>query len=66
MKTRARRCGLTAAQPTWAARAFSTAARTSSAEASETCPATSPVMGQNTSAVRPDVPATCLPPMKCP
>ncbi len=66
MNTRARRCGFTVAQPRCASRAFSTAARTSSAEASATEPATSPVMGQNRSALRPDVPATCLPPMKWP
>ena len=66
MNTRARRCGFTAAQPTCAVRAFSTARRTSSADASATWPATSPVMGQKISAVRPEVPATCCPPMKCP
>ncbi len=66
MNTRARRCGFTCAQPTCASRAFSTAARTSASEASATDPATSPVMGQNRSTLWPDVPATCLPPMKCP
>ena len=49
-----------------AARAFSTAARTSALEASATLAWTSPVIGSKTSAVRPEVPLTSLPPMKCP
>ncbi len=66
MNTRARRWGLVAAQAGWAALAFSTAARSSSRDASASLPMTSPVMGWKTSLVRPDCPATCLPPMKCP
>src|SRR6266705_1144639 len=46
--------------------AFSTAARTSAFDASATLAWTSPVIGSKTSAVRPDVPFTSLPPMKCP
>src|SRR3954452_14565671 len=64
--TRARRCGLVAAHSGCAARAFSTAARTSALDASATLAWTSPVIGSKTSAVRPDVPCTSLPPMKCP
>src|SRR4051812_9778753 len=64
--TRARRCGLVAAHSGCAARAFSTAARTSALDASATLAWTSPVIGSKTSAVRPDVPLTSLPPMKCP
>src|SRR5207248_4445030 len=64
--TRARRCGLVLAHSTWATLAFSTAARTSDFEASATVACTSPVIGSKTSAVRPDVPFTSLPPMKCP
>ena len=43
--TRARRCGLVAAQAGCAAAAFSTAARTSAFEASATLAITSPVIG---------------------
>src|SRR6476619_3928902 len=64
--TRARRCGLVLAHSTWAALAFSTAARTSALDASATLAWTSPVIGSNTSAVRPELPFTSLPPMKCP
>src|SRR3954453_6205324 len=64
--TRARRCGLVAAHSGCAARAFSTAARTSALDASATLAWTSPVIGSKTSAVRPEVPLTSLPPMKCP
>src|SRR4249920_2850291 len=63
---RARRCGLVLAHSTWAALAFSTAARTSALDASATLAWTSPVIGSNTSAVRPELPFTSLPPMKCP
>ena len=66
ISTRARRCGLTAPHPSCALAAFSTAARTSAFEASATCARTVPSIGWKTSAVRPDLPATCLPPMKCP
>src|SRR6476469_2353986 len=66
INTRTRRCGLVAAHCGCAARAFSTAARTSALDASATLAWTSPVIGSNTSAVRPDVPLTSLPPMKCP
>ena len=62
--TRARRCGLVAAQPTCAALAFCTASHTSEASASGTFAATSPVIGQNTSPKRPERPLTRLPPMK--
>ena len=55
-----------AAQAGCAAMAFSTAARTSAFVASATRPRTVPSIGWNTSLVRPDAPATCLPPMKCP
>jgi hypothetical protein len=54
------------AHSTWAALAFSTAARTSALEASATLAWTSPVIGSKTSAVRPELPFTSLPPMKCP
>src|SRR5438552_3845491 len=57
---------LVSAHSTWASLAFSTAARTSALEASATLACTSPVIGSKTSAVRPDVPFTSLPPMKCP
>src|SRR3954452_8611879 len=63
---RARRCGLVAPHSTWAVLAFSTAARSSAFEAKSTLAWTSPVIGSKTSAVRPDVPCTSLPPMKCP
>src|SRR6202451_2012876 len=66
IKTRARRCELTAAQPSCAALAFSTAARISALEASATLARTVPSIGWKTSLLRPDLPATCLPPMKCP
>ena len=64
--TRARRCGLVAAQAGCAALAFSTAWRSSAFEASATWPMTSPVIGWKTSANRPEVPGTSWPPMKCP
>jgi hypothetical protein len=58
---------LVAAQPTCAALAFSTAARSSAAEASATCAAHGTVHRlHDVLALRPLVPATCLPPMKCP
>ena len=63
---RARRCGLVAPHSTWAALAFSTAARSSALEARSTLAWTSPVIGSKTSAVRPEVPLTSRPPMKCP
>ena len=67
MNTRARRCGFTVAQPTLrVARVLDRRARTSASEASATEPATSPVIGQYRSTLRPDVPATCFPPMKWP
>ena len=55
--TRARFCGLVAAQAGWAAAAFSTAARSSALLASATWAWTSPVEGWNTSANRPLVAA---------
>ena len=58
--TRARRCGLVAAQAGCAALAFSTASRSSPLEASATVPMTSPVMGWKMSAVRPEVPGNVL------
>src|SRR3569623_2990735 len=64
--TRPRRCGLVLAHSPCAARAFSTAARTSALEASATLAWTAPVMCSKTSAVRPDLPFTSLSPMKCP
>ena len=64
ISTRARRWGLVAAQAGWAALAFSTAARTSALEASGTREICSPVMGCQPCVKRPEVPATCLPPMK--
>ena len=64
--TRARRCGLVAAQDGNAACAFSIAFSTSDLLASATLACTSPVFGLNTSPERPDVPETSLPPMKCP
>ena len=64
--TRARRCGLVAPHSTCAALAFSTAARISALEARSTLAWTSPVIGSKTSAVRPEVPLTSRPPMKCP
>ena len=65
MSTRARRCGLVAAQAGCAAFAFSTAPATSALEASGTRARSEPSIGWNTSPKRPDVPFTCLPPMKC-
>ena len=65
MSTRARRCGLVAAQAGCAANAFSTAAATSALEASGTRARTEPSIGWNTSPKRPEVPFTGLPPMKC-
>ena len=64
ISTRARRCGLVAAQAGWAAAALSTAAESSAGLASGTRACTWPVLGSDTSAKRPEVPATCLPPMK--
>ncbi|GJE43766.1 hypothetical protein AEGHOMDF_2945 [Methylobacterium soli] len=64
--TRARFCGFCAAQAGCAALAFSTAARSSALLASATRAWISPVVGLNTSAKRPLVPSTVLPPMKCP
>ena len=61
-----RRCGLVAAQAGCAALAFSTAARSSAADASATLARTVPSMGCMTSCLRPLVPATRLPPMKWP
>ena len=58
--TRARRCGLVAAQPGKAACALAIAFSTSALLASATLACTSPVFGLNTSPVRPDVPATCF------
>src|SRR5882757_2143329 len=66
MSTRARRCGLVAAQAGCAALAFSTAAATSAGDANATLARTSPVIGWNTSPARPLVPLTRLPPMKWP
>src|SRR5262245_41021293 len=65
MSTRARRCGLVAAQAGCAALAFSTAAATSAFDASGTLARSDPSMGWNTSPKRPEVPFTCWPPMKC-
>jgi hypothetical protein len=62
--TRARRCGFVAAHFGCAALAFSTAARSSASLARATVACTSPVAGLKTFAVRPLVPATCLPPIK--
>src|SRR5215472_11251714 len=64
--TRARRCGLTAAQAGCAASATAMACSTSECLANATLACTSPVFGLNTSPWRPDVPLTCLPPMKWP
>src|SRR5271163_4008857 len=64
--TRARRCGLVAAQPGQAASALAIACSTSDFAASATLACTSPVLGLNTSPKRPDVPCTALPPMKWP
>src|SRR3954470_14351204 len=66
MSTRARRCGLVAAQAGCAALAFSTAAATSALEANATLARTSPVIGWETAPSRPLVPLPRLPPMKWP
>src|SRR6185437_8884042 len=66
ISTRTRRCGLVAPHSGCAALAFSTAARSSALEASATRAWTVPVIGSKTSAVRPDVPLTSRPPIKCP
>src|SRR5262249_59215025 len=65
-RTRARRCGLVAAQAGCAACALAMAASTSDLLAKLTLACTSPVLGLNTSPLRPDVLATVLPPMKWP
>ena len=62
---RARRKGVVMAQAGNAARASATASSTSAALASGTAPCCSPVAGLNTGAVRPLLPGTNLPPMKC-
>ena len=59
--TRARRCGLVAAQATCASAAFATASFTSSTVASGTFAWTSPVAGLKTSANRPEPPLTRWP-----
>ena len=64
--TRARRCGLVAAQAGCAASALAIACSTSDLLAKATLACTSPVLGLNTSPLRPEVPATVLPPMKWP
>ena len=64
--TRARRCGLVAAQAGCAASAFAIACSTSDLAAKATLACTSPVLGLNTSPDRPDVPLTSLPPTKWP
>ncbi len=64
--TRARRCGLVAAQAGNAASALAMAFSTSDLSASATLACTSPVLGLNTSPCRPEVPFTSLPPMKWP
>src|SRR5262245_36231929 len=65
-RTRARRCGLVVAQAGCAASALAMACSTSDFLAKLTLACTSPVLGLNTSPLRPDVPATFLPPMKWP
>ena len=65
-RTRARRCGLVAAQAGCAASALAIACSTSDLLAKATLACTSPVLGLNTSPLRPEAPATCLPPMKWP
>ena len=62
--TRARRCGLVAAQAGCAAAALAMACSTSALLAKATLACTSPVFGLNTSPVRPEPPLTCLPPTK--
>ncbi len=64
--TRARRCGLVAAQRGKAAWALAIAFSTSALLASATLACTSPVLGLKTSPKRPDAPFTSLPPMKWP
>src|SRR5262249_52017086 len=64
--TRARRWGLVAAHAGCAACAFATAFPTSAVLANATLAWTSPVFGSNTSPLRPEVPATDLPPIKWP
>ncbi len=64
--TRARRCGLVAAQAGNAASALAMACSTSDLLASATLACTSPVLGLNTSPCRPEAPLTSLPPMKWP
>src|SRR5471030_3063482 len=64
--TRARRCGLVAAQAGWAAAELAMAFSTSLLLASATLACTSPVLGSKTSPRRPEVPLTVLPPMKWP
>ena len=64
--TRARRCGLVAAQAGNAASALAMAFSTSDLLASATLACTSPVLGLNTSPCRPEAPFTSLPPMKWP
>ena len=61
ISTRARRCGLTAAQAGCASAARATAWSTSSREASATRACTSPVAGLKTSAVRPEPPGARAP-----
>ncbi len=60
---RARRSGGVAAHAGHAALAFSTTAFTSAVDASATVFSASPVAGLVTGWLRPDVPATRLPPM---
>ena len=64
IKTRARRCGLVAAQAGCAAAALAIAARASSLEASGTREIAFPVIGSKPSTKRPDAPLTRRPPMK--
>src|SRR5262245_46443412 len=64
--TRARRCGLVAAHAGCAASASAIAFSTSDLAAKATLACTSPVLGLNTSPLRPEAPATSLPPMKWP
>src|SRR6516162_1882411 len=65
-RTRARRCGLVAAQAGCAAAALAMACSTSALLAKATFACTSPVLGLNTSPLRPERPETSLPPMKWP
>jgi hypothetical protein len=62
--TRALRCGLNAAHSCWARAAEATAASTSLLLPIGTSACTWPVLGSNTSAVRPDCPAVRWPSMK--